>query len=284
MNNSIAAIANRIQERANQLSQERSSLQILQNKLNNAQEQLNDEQIIHETKREKLLLQTRSSHKYELEVIKYKKLIDNLKLQIQSESIEKKEIEIQIQSIRNDYDSKNSNIYVPHQFQTSIYQRRLEHNVQRLKAKRRRREETLDRLALETERNREEVHSMEREGRRLKDEIKMMEDVEVREDEEIAAVAMQIRATLAKVCTVVLFCPVLSCSRVLLDYINVLLHSIYDSLIAFSNKLILIHSTEIACMCVCVCVFGMSIFDVCFDCISHESILVYLCIYYVYMY
>ena len=41
---------------------------------------------------------------------------------------------------------------------------------------------------------------MEREGRRLNDEIKMMEDVEVRKDEEIAAVAMQIRATLAKVC------------------------------------------------------------------------------------
>ena len=197
--NNIAAIANRIQDRANQLSQERSTLHTLQTQLTSIQNDLHDEQKKHECNREKLLLQTRIVHELELQVLNHKRMIRDLEIKIQSHSREKESIQSQIQNIRKEYDLKNENVFVPHQFETSIYKRKLEHRVLTLKTKRRKREEGLDRLALETERDREEVLSMEREGRRWKDEIKMMEDVEVREDEEIAAVAMQIRATLAKV-------------------------------------------------------------------------------------
>lgn len=201
--NSIAAIANRIQDRANQLSSDRSTLQRLETQLASIKNDLNDEQKKHEVNREELLLQTRIAHEHELEIIKHKQMIRDLERKIQSNTNERNQVEFRIQSIQKQCDRDNSSIFVPHQYETLIFKRRLEHRVHKLKTKRRKREETLDRLALETERNREEVQSMEREGRRLQDEIKMMEDVEVREDEEIAAVAMQIRATLAKVS---LFC------------------------------------------------------------------------------
>ena len=197
----IAAIANRLQDRADQLSQERSNLHSLQTKLSTIQHHLSKEETKQEQIRQDLLTQTRIAHDHELETFKYKRLIRNLQLQNKTHLNDTKKYKHETQSLRKEYDAMNQNLFVPHQFETSIYKRQLEHRVQSLKAKRRKREETMDRLVLETERNREEVLAMEREGRRKKDEIKMMEEIEAREDEEIAAVAMQIRATLAKVCT-----------------------------------------------------------------------------------
>ena len=196
---SIAAIANRIQERANQLSQERQTLQTLEHDLHQYKKGLEHQQSIHDKLRTKLLVQTRTIHGHELDVLHHKRMIDELHTKISSNEKDHERIEKQIQNNRDQCDRINTNIYVPHLYDSSMHKRKLEQKVQNLKAKRRRREKTLDRMRLETDRNREETVVMEREGRRLKDEIKMMEDVEVREDEEIAAVAMQIRATLAKV-------------------------------------------------------------------------------------
>lgn len=203
MSNNITAIANRIQDRANQLSNERLKLQQLQSDLSTLQQQFSNETTIHNSYQEELLTQTRTLHEYEIDILRYKRLIKDLDVQIQNHSNEKQNIQFQIQNLGNDIDLKNDSIFVPHQYDTLIYKRKLDCRVHELKEKRRKREKMLDRLLLETERDREEVQSMEREGRRLKDEIKMMEDVEVREDEEIASVAMQIRATLAKVSVVV---------------------------------------------------------------------------------
>ncbi len=196
---SIAAIANRIQERANQLSQERNTLQSLEHDLSQSRKELDEQHSIHDTNREKLLIQTRNVHKHELEVIKHQRMIQRLHSKIESNTNVMEETQEQIHKIRKECEAIDSSVYAPHIYETAMYKRGIENKVQRLKAKRLRREQTLDRMRLETDRDREETISMEREARRLKDEIKMMEEVEIREDEEIAAVAMQIRATLAKV-------------------------------------------------------------------------------------
>ena len=198
-NSNIIAIANRIQDRANQLSNERITLQTLQTKLITIQNNYNIEQQNHDDKRNQYLLQTKLLQEKEMDIYKYKQLIREYEKSIESSLHEIQKLESQMICIQNECQIINSTIYVPHQYDTFMYKHRLEGKVHSLKAKRRKREETLTNMKMETNRNREEVQTMEREIRRIKDEIKMMEDVEVREDEEIAAVAMQIRATLTKV-------------------------------------------------------------------------------------
>ena len=213
----IAAIVNRIKDRANQLSQERTKLQRLQNQLPIAQHEHQRKQLHHESIRQEQIQQMNTMHHYESQTLEMKHDIRALHKAIDNHHRDKDNIKHQITSIQMEHDFINEHTFVPHLLQTTIYKRQLEHQVHSLKAKRRKRKDALHRLWKETERDRETSQSMEREIRKNQDEITMMEDVEIREDEEIAAVAMQIRATLAKVSFFLSFQIkikiVLSCSR-----------------------------------------------------------------------
>ena len=80
-----------------------------------------------------------------------------------------------------------------------MFENRIASKLNRMVTKRRKRELRLDQLALDTDRIRDEREAAQQDILKLRSELEAMNEVEVKDDEDIAATAMQIRATISKV-------------------------------------------------------------------------------------
>mmetsp|Transcript_1523 Transcript_1523/g.2044 ORF Transcript_1523/g.2044 Transcript_1523/m.2044 type:complete len:271 (+) Transcript_1523:109-921(+) len=197
--NGLAAVAARIQERANALASERAELELLQAELEEANSTLESETITNSIVRKSYLTAVRTRHGLELDVLR---LQDECNELTQSTNIAREqvdEISNTTEEIKERWNKAITNSYAPHGIRKELYKRRIEGRVRRRQEKRRKRERKLDNLALKAHSYAEEAESMHREREKLREEIREMDEREEREDEEIAALDMQIKSTLAKV-------------------------------------------------------------------------------------
>lgn len=197
---SIVAVAARIQDRANQLSSEQSILEILHVQVKDANYALEEKSEQNCRIREELLSKTMTRHSTELEVLRRKREIEELEEKISRlQNIEIGQLEQRVAVQRLEHDRVSSTVYATHEFEMELYRRKIESKLRLRRNKEMKRKGKLNDLILGSVSNREEITSIHKERMEIGDEISAMREMEVREDEEIASIAMQIRATLAKV-------------------------------------------------------------------------------------
>jgi len=120
-----------------------------------------------------------------------------LKRKIVSQEKEMDDLQQEIQRVKEE-SARDQEMFTPHFVKIELFQRQLEGDLNERREKRRKREQQLDSFVSERERNLEFAMDLKRDQERAETEIEVMRQVEVAEDEEIAALAMQIRATLSK--------------------------------------------------------------------------------------
>jgi chromosome segregation ATPase len=194
---SISAIAQRIQEKADALNSERNVLQDLQNQLQTLTQQQALQSSKNEALKYDLLKQTRSKIGLEIEIMRRDDRMRELKRKIVSQEKEMDDLQQEIQRVKEE-SARDQEMFTPHFVKIELFQRQLEGDLNERREKRRKREQQLDSFVSERERNLEFAMDLKRDQERAETEIEVMRQVEVAEDEEIAALAMQIRATLSK--------------------------------------------------------------------------------------
>lgn len=194
---SITAIAQTIQEKANALTAERDLLQDLQQKFQDlAQEQECQAATNHRLKY-KLLKQIRKRHGVELEQMQREDCIQDIISMIQMWKAELGILHQDLESVQKEF-QYDLQIQTPHIVKIELFQRRIEGELNQHREKRQKREHELNDLISERHQNLQQAKETQNEQEQIEAEIASMERNEVGEDEEIAALAMQIRATLSK--------------------------------------------------------------------------------------
>ena len=195
---SISAIAQRIQEKADALTTERQTLQEIQTKIQSISHlhnlQLSKNKVLHYD----VLQQTKTKIGLEIEVARRDDRIRELKRKILARDSEMEELKQHVQSLQDQADREVEDVFAPHLVTIESFQRNIEQNLNEHNERRRKRQHMLDSFVVEREKNLESVKDMKRNQEKLEMEIEVMKQVEVAEDEEIAALAMQIKATLSK--------------------------------------------------------------------------------------
>ena len=194
---SITAIASRIQEKADILTSERNLLEELQQQVQDLTAQHKSQLSQNERLKYELLTHTRKKVGVEIELMKRVETTNVLKKQISSHKKEIECLEKEIARVKTDC-ARDQETFSPHMVTTELFQRKLEDGLQKKRERRRKREQKLDSFVVEREKNLELSKDMKRDQERIESEIEVMKHVEVAEDEEVAALAMQIRATLSK--------------------------------------------------------------------------------------
>jgi hypothetical protein len=217
---SIATVAGHIQDRANDLKAEREHLSNIQSKIKCQEIVLEDETDHTISARERYLTNLTKRHEKEVAVLCKKRDVRTIKDSLKTlQSCDIMRVEAQVATLRQAHDEACFTMYSAHGARLEMFERRIASKLNRMKRKRRKRDFTLDRLALDTDRIVDETENIRRESQRLRYELKTMDEVEVKDDEEIAGMAMQIRATLSKVSSIIiniiiaLFKPPRSLSR-----------------------------------------------------------------------
>jgi chromosome segregation ATPase len=195
---SISAIALRIQEKADALTTERQTLQEIQTKIQSISELHNLQLSKNKVLQYDVLQQTKTKIGLEIEVARRDDRIRELKRKILARDSEMEDLKQHIQSLQNQADREVEDVFAPHLVTIESFQRNIEQNLNEHNERRRKRQHTFDSFVAEREKNLESVKDMKRHQEKLEMEIEVMKQVEVAEDEEIAALAMQIKATLSK--------------------------------------------------------------------------------------
>lgn len=195
----IEGVESRIQDKANVLFTKRAKLKVKQAQLNDSRNKQNEEMTVNDNIRKILLSIVRSKNDVEFKLLHQKDVVKELERTTDElERVTTVHIREEIGTLRKTMRHTLDTIYAPHDTKTDIYRHRIESKLQRKKMRRQKREAMLDKLALNADRYREEATSKHSKRKRLHDEILKLEKLGKKEDEEIAAVAMQIRATLQK--------------------------------------------------------------------------------------
>ena len=197
---SIATVAGHIQDRANDLQTERDHLSNIQSQIKRHESALEDETNNSISVRERYLTILTKRHETEAAVLCQKRHVKTLKDSLNTlKSREIKRLEEQVANLRKAHYEACSTMYAAHGAKLELFERRITSKLNRMKNKRRKRELLLDRLALDTDRILDERDIIRQDIQQLRHELKTMDEVEIKDDEEIAGMAMQIRATLSKV-------------------------------------------------------------------------------------
>mmetsp|Transcript_11581 Transcript_11581/g.17602 ORF Transcript_11581/g.17602 Transcript_11581/m.17602 type:complete len:270 (+) Transcript_11581:44-853(+) len=103
-----------------------------------------------------------------------------------------------LSALREECKRDAEHLYAPHLNTTTLYHRTLENELARIQECKRKREFEINALRTEHRQNLTDIQNTEKEMRKMKSLMEVMAQAESGEDEEIAGLAMQIRATLAK--------------------------------------------------------------------------------------
>mmetsp|Transcript_7506 Transcript_7506/g.9263 ORF Transcript_7506/g.9263 Transcript_7506/m.9263 type:complete len:236 (-) Transcript_7506:630-1337(-) len=196
--NSITAVASRIQERALQLASERASLNVILTELKQANETLQLESKENAKIRRKLLSIVRSRHEVELEFIGVQDEIATLGEKTNHLKNDTKENMVKISKIHDEWNDIAKDIYAKHETKRELYKRKKMKDIEFLEQQKRRREERLEKLTKDSEDANKDAAFMHNEREKLRNELVELNEQEEREDEELSALVMQIKATLAK--------------------------------------------------------------------------------------
>ena len=194
----IATVAQRIRDRALQLEATRLELSQLQTTVQTARDTLATERRANAAVRTDLLTALQSRHGVELELLSVQDRTVGVEEEIAQLHVETEQIRQATAARRTKWSSVEAAVCVPHEVEAGTYQLAARDVVRRLDEQRERRTRRLTQLTDRTHLALEDCADMQREMDRLREEMAEMESREEAEDEEVAALAMQIRATIRK--------------------------------------------------------------------------------------
>jgi len=195
---SITAIARRIQEKNNTLQSERERLLQLQQKLSNLQQEHSIQQKQIAQSRYHLLKETARAANLEMEWMDRCASTEKSKSMVNQHDREIQVLTERLAQIRKECQRDEEEVYAPHLTKITIYQKTLERDLADIRKRKREREEKLASLDSQHQENSTSIKRMKCDKEKIEADLLMMEHEERAEDEEIAALAMQIKATLAK--------------------------------------------------------------------------------------
>jgi uncharacterized protein YlzI (FlbEa/FlbD family) len=194
---SIQAVAQKILEKANTLQSERKTLEQLTLLESSRYKSSQDEEDQYDLIRMDLLQVLRMRHGLELELIQITReeqdVLDRIEKYKEQISIQEKELNEWKEAVEDEM-----KMMAPHLCKIRLYQMDIEGNLEQKQEMKRKRKEKLDDLLFKHERNVVDVTEYVKELSHIEDEIEIMKDEGKQEDEEIAALGLQIRAMLEK--------------------------------------------------------------------------------------
>ena len=197
--NSIAAVAARIQERAHEVASERANVELAKAELKHFQILLEQESKKHNHVRRTMLSTVRSRHGVEMELWKLRDEQEDYVHQLEEYKRETQQAKEELAQVHASWEDTVRDVYVEHDLHRELYRRCVQDQIQQRKECIRQREQRLVRLAQETKAFQQETKQMMEEAKQLEQNIVEMDSREAKEDEEIAALSMQIRSTISKV-------------------------------------------------------------------------------------
>jgi len=197
--NSIAAVAARIQERANEVASERAAVELAKAQLQELQTLLKNERKMNDTIRRIMLSTVRSRHGVEMELCKIRDEQEERLFNVEQYQRETQEAVEEMEQVHDVWEDTVRDVYVEHDLQRELYRRSVHGRIKRREQHMKERDQKLHQLAQETKIFEEETKRMEEETKQLEKNIIDLDSREEKEDEQVAALAMQIRATIAKV-------------------------------------------------------------------------------------
>lgn len=197
--NSIAAVAARIQERATEVASERAAVELAKAELAQLQNILQQEEKKTGAVRRTMLSTVRERHGVEMELYKVCDLQEERLSKLDDYQRETNDAKEEMMQVHEDWEDTVDDLYVEHNLQRELYKRCVNGRIKRREECIKERDQKLRQLEQETKSFEEETKHMTEETRQLEENIVDMDSREEKEDEEVTALSMQIRATIQKV-------------------------------------------------------------------------------------
>jgi hypothetical protein len=182
---SIQAVAQKILEKANTLQSERNTLEQLTILESTLEQSYQDEKVL------------RTRHGLELELMQTtheeQDVLDRLEMYKEEMMSQEKEMN----GIK-DVMEEERKVMAPHLCKIRLYQMHVEGDLEQKQTMKRKRQEQLDELHFQHERDVMEEAEFIKEYNEIENDIEILKEEERKEDEEIAALGLQIRAMLEK--------------------------------------------------------------------------------------
>jgi hypothetical protein len=198
-NGDMAAVASRIQARLSELATERALVELVKSDLEGLQNVLNEEIRKHGTVRRSMLSTVRARHGVELELWKVREQQETRLAKVHEYQRETEEVKDQANELQGAWEDAVKGLYVDHDLERELYKRSVQGCIRRREQRVEEREQRLRRLEQESKAFENEALLMADQAKQLEQKILDTDDREAAEDEEVAALAMQIRATVANV-------------------------------------------------------------------------------------
>lgn len=195
----IAAIADKIQDRANQLDSERAVLGLVQAECNDQQQILDGEIESYEQDRQTYLLTLRSRHGIELE---YYKIQDQKKDCVEATTkmeYEIQQLEEEKEGIQTKWETTLSTVISHHYIQQEIYRRSCIHDIDNREQQTALRSRQLFVLATKIDNMHKTNDKSKQEEKQIEAKLIEMKQTEQEEEEETLKIAEQIRQAVQKV-------------------------------------------------------------------------------------
>jgi hypothetical protein len=195
----MAAVATRIKARLSELATERALVELVKSDLEGLNYVLDEEIRKNGTVRRSMLSTVRARHGVELELWKVREQQEARMDKVDEYQRETDEAEDQANVLHGDWEEAVKDLYVDHDLQRELYKRSVQGRIRRREQRVEEREQRLRQLEQESKTFENEARLMADQTKQLELKILDTDDREAAEDEEVAALAMQIRATVAKV-------------------------------------------------------------------------------------
>jgi chromosome segregation ATPase len=197
--NGIAAVATRIQERALELVSERAAVELAKAEMEEIQQALDEETKKNGAVRRTMLSIVRSRHGLELELWKVKDQQEERLTKIFEYECETEKLNDGASELEEVWEETVRDLYVDHDMQRELFSRSVQGRIRRRENHIKDRERRLRQLQQESKQFEQEEKRMVHQTNQLKSKIAETNERKETEDEEVAALAMQIRSTVAKV-------------------------------------------------------------------------------------
>jgi chromosome segregation ATPase len=194
----IAAVAARLQDRATQLVSEKASLGLTASELSDAQAILDKERRVNATLRKSVLETVVQRHSAELDVMRLEEQKESIEANTQrvQRQLDNASDENELQ--KEEWDDKARSLYVKHVVDMDVCLRQWEAATKHQQDAKQRKETRLRELTRKSVEAQRHIMGMKERIKDLQRELLAAEEKEEDDDEEAAAMAMQIKATLAK--------------------------------------------------------------------------------------
>jgi chromosome segregation ATPase len=198
--NGIAAVAAKFQDRASQLVSEQATLDLNLEKLKEVQSKLRQEELDNRKARLEMLTSVCKRQTIELDLMKLEDEIVVKERCVAQDRDEVEKLQAKIEHMRR-YAATLEAYYSTHTTETDLFRRIFEGEIRQKEQDAEQREQTLRNLLRNSEQVKLEIEDVNRQTEQLIQEQRQLELQAELEDEEIAAIGMQIKATLSKVRT-----------------------------------------------------------------------------------